>query len=54
MSELPKVILIGLLAAFVNIIKTEFCLALVFYSDNSLLPVAGGGLLPGKVVFLTI
>lgn len=54
MSEVPKAILIGLLAAFVNIIKTELGLALVFYSVNSPLSVAGGGLLPGEVVFLAI
>lgn len=51
---MPKAVLIGLLAAFVNIIKTEFGLALIFYTDKSPLPVAGGGLLPGEVVFLAI
>lgn len=40
----------GFLAAFVNITKTEFGLALVFCSANSPLPAAGGGVLPGEVV----
>lgn len=54
-SEVLKAILIGLLAAFVNIIKTEFGLALLIFSiDNSPLPFAGGGLLPGEVVFFAI
>lgn len=44
----------GLLTAFVNIMKKELGLALVFYSVNSPLPVAGGGLLPGEVVFLAV
>lgn len=40
----------GFLAAFVNIIKAELDLALVFSSINSSLPPAGGGVLPGEVV----
>lgn len=40
----------GFLAAFVNIIKAELGLALVFCSSNSPLPAAGGGVLSGEVV----
>lgn len=49
-QKCPKAILIGSLAAFVNIIKAELGLALVFFSANSFLPAAGGGVLPGEVV----
>lgn len=40
----------GFLAAFVNIVKTELGLALVFCSPHSSLTAAGGGVLPGEVV----
>lgn len=40
----------GFLAAFVNIVKAEPGLALVFSSANFTLPAAGGGVLPGEVV----
>lgn len=40
----------GFLAAFVNIIKAELGLTLVFSSANFTLPAAGGGVLPGEVV----
>lgn len=44
----------GFLAAFVNIIKAEPGLALVFFSVNSSLPPAGGGVLPGEVVLAAL
>lgn len=46
---MPKAILIGSLAAFINIIKAEHGLVLVFFSANSF-SAAGGGVLPGEVV----
>lgn len=44
----------GSLSAFVNIIKAELGLALVFCSANIPLPAAGGGVLPGEVVLSAI
>lgn len=47
---MPKAILMGFLAAFVNIVKAKLGLTLVFFSANPPLLVTGSGVLPGKVV----
>lgn len=49
-SKVPKAVLMGFLSAFVNIIKAELGLALVFFSAYFTLLAAGGGVLPGEVV----
>lgn len=53
-SEVPKAILMGFLAAFVNIIKAELGLTLVFSRAHFTLPSAGGGVLPGEVVLAAL
>lgn len=47
---MPKAILMGFLAAFVNIVKAKLGLTLVFFSANPPLLVTGSGVLPGEVV----